>query len=74
MGIIKSKMIQQIAFKRKETTNNGRDKEIKMERQNPEGKREEMIIKVTKRELQTKYRHILDSVTLHSKKIAISCL
>jgi len=40
MGIIKSKMIQQISFKRKETTNNGRDKEIKMERQNPEGKRE----------------------------------
>jgi len=34
-------MIQQIAVTTKETTNNGRDKEIKIERQNPEGKREE---------------------------------
>jgi len=67
-------MILQIAIKRKEITNNERDKERKMRGQNPEEKKEEMVIKVTKRELQTKYRHILDSVTLHSNKTAISCL
>jgi len=33
-----------------------------------------MIIKETKKEMNTKLKHTLDSITFHSKKTAISCM